>query len=145
MDENTIRMLERSFAEFAKGKEAAAALFYERLFALDPSLRALFTRTDMKAQQMKLMAALGLVVGKLRLLGDVVPVLEALAVKHVAYGVEERHYETVGTALIQTLSLFFADRFTPELREAWLGAYGTVSGVMVAAASRAQSAGVAAE
>jgi hemoglobin-like flavoprotein len=137
MDENTIRMLETSFAEFARGKEASAALFYERLFALDPSLRRLFTSTDMKAQHMKLMAALGLVVGKLRLLGEVVPVLQNLAVKHVGYGVEERHYETVGAALIQALSLSFGRRFTPELRQAWLGAYGLVSGVMIAAAGRA--------
>lgn len=145
MDENTIRMLEQSFAEFAKGKDASAALFYERLFVLDPSLRKLFTSTDMKAQHMKLMAALGLVAGKLRTLGEIVPVLEGLAVKHVAYGVEERHYETVGAALIQTLSLSFGSRFTPELREAWLGVYGTVSGVMIAAANRADLAPVAAE
>src|SRR5688500_17913171 len=81
MDENTTRLLEESFVEVAKDKEAAAALFYERLFALDPSLRGMFTGTDMRAQQMKLMAALGLVVGKLRMLGDIVPVLEGLAVK----------------------------------------------------------------
>lgn len=136
MDENTIRLLETSFAEVAKDKEAAAALFYERLFALDPSLRAMFLSTDMRSQQMKLIAALALVVGKLRTLGDVVPVLESLAVKHVAYGVAERHYQTVGAALIQTLSLSFGNRFTPELREAWLRAYGIVSGVMIAAAAR---------
>ena len=145
MDETTIRALETSFAEFAKGKEASAALFYERLFVNDPSLRSMFTSTDMRAQQIKLMAALGLVVGKLRTLGDVVPVLQGLAVKHVAYGVEEHHYETVGAALIQSLALTFGSRFTPDLRAAWIGAYGAVSGVMIDAARQAQMPGVAAE
>ena len=91
------------------------------------------------------MAALALVVGKLRQLDEVIPVLENLAVKHVAYGVEERHYATVGQALIQTLSLAFGEGFTPELRGAWLTAYGAISGVMIAAASRAQASGIAAE
>ena len=45
MDDRTINILETTFAEFAKGGEEAAALFYERLFALDPSLRRLFVNS----------------------------------------------------------------------------------------------------
>lgn len=145
MDEQTIGLLQESFAEVMAMRTEAAALFYERLFAIDPALRPLFHDADMRSQEMKLMAALALVVGKLRELGAVIPVLETLAVKHVAYGVEERHYETVGSALIQTLSLAFGPRFTPELRHAWLAAYGAISGVMIAAARRSQEAPVAAE
>lgn len=145
MDEQTIRLLQASFAEVMAMRAEAAALFYERLFALDPALRPLFHDTDMRSQEMKLMAALALVVGKLRQLDEVIPVLETLAVKHVAYGVEGHHYATVGQALIQTLSLAFGDRFTAELRNAWLTAYGAISGVMIAAASRSQVPGVAAE
>lgn len=145
MDEQTITLLQDSFAEVMAIRQEAAALFYERLFALDPALRPLFGDTDMRSQGMKLTAALALVVGKLRGLGEVIPVLENLAVKHVAYGVEERHYATVGVALIQTLALAFGDRFTPELRAAWQIAYGTVSGVMIAAARDAEVPSVAAE
>lgn len=145
MDEQTIGLLQESFAEVMAMRTEAAALFYERLFAIDPALRPLFHDADMRSQEMKLMAALALVVGKLRELGAVIPVLETLAVKHVAYGVEERHYETVGSALIQTLSLAFGPRFTPQLRNAWLAAYGAISGVMIAAARRSQEAPVAAE
>ena len=136
MDERTITLLQDSFADVMAMRQEAAALFYERLFALDPSLKPLFSDADMRSQEMKLMAALALVVGKLRQLGEVVPVLETLAVRHVAYGVEEHHYATVGQALIQTLSLAFGQRFTPELRTAWLSAYGAISGAMIAAARR---------
>ncbi len=145
MDEQTIKLLQESFAEVMGMRAEAAALFYERLFAIDPALRPLFGEADMRSQEMKLMAALALVVGKLRQLGEVIPVLETLAVKHVAYGVEERHYATVGQALIQTLSLAFGARFTPELRNAWLTAYGAISGVMIAAANKAEAARAAAE
>ena len=145
MDEQTIRLLEASFAEVMAIRAEAAALFYERLFALDPALRPLFHDADMRSQEVKLMAALALVVGKLRQLDEVIPVLETLAVRHAGYGVEERHYATVGEALIQTLSLAFGERFTPELRGAWLTAYGAISGLMIAAAGRAQVSGIAAE
>lgn len=145
MNEQTIRILETTFAEVARKREAAAALFYERLFALDPSLQRLFLNADMKDQQIKLMAALGFVVGGLRDLSKVVPVLESLGAKHVAYGVEDQHYETVGAALLQTLSLAFGEQFTPEIRAAWTAAYGTVSGVMIEAARRAAGAAQAAE
>lgn len=145
MDEQTIRILEATFAEVARNKDGAAALFYERLFALDPALRQLFLNADMREQQVKLMAALGFVVGSLRDLSRVVPVLEDLGARHVAYGVEDRHYETVGAALLQTLSLAFGEQFTAEVRAAWSAAYGTVSSVMIEAARRAKSEAQAAE
>ena len=144
MDEQTITLLEQSFAAFAAGKEDSAALFYERLFALDPSLKRLFVNSDMRSQHIKLMAALGLVIQNLRGLDLVVPKLQELAVRHVGYGVTTQHYDTVGTALIQTFALSLGNRFTPEARSAWVAAYGLVSGVMIAATEQALT-GVAAE
>ena len=135
MQETDIVMLEESFAEVAAASEDAAELFYERLFVHDPSLRAMFASSDMKEQGRKLMAALFLVVSSLRKLDAIVPALETLAIKHVSYGVRDEHYATVGTALIETLSLFFAQRFTFEYRRVWILAYETVAAVMKAAAN----------
>ncbi|MEK1932945.1 MAG: globin family protein [Pararhizobium sp.] len=135
MQETEIIMLENSFAEVLSVRDDAAALFYERLFVNDPSLKHLFLQADMREQGKKLMAALALVVGSLRKLELVVPTLKTLAVKHMDYGVRDEHYATVGIALLETLSLFFGERFTPDLRSAWAGAYGTVSAVMIEAAN----------
>ena len=135
MREAEIVMLESSFAEVVAVREQAAELFYERLFVHDPSLRAMFANTDMKDQGRKLVAALSLVISSLRKLDTVIPALEKLAVKHVAYGVRDKHYEVVGKALIETLSLFFADRFTLEYRRIWTSAYQTVACLMMAAAN----------
>jgi hemoglobin-like flavoprotein len=145
MNEETITLLQKSFLEFSKGKEESAALFYERLFALDPSLRKLFVHVEMKSQQTKLMAALALVINNLRDLSGVVPVLESLALRHINYGVEDQHYKTVGTALIQSMALFFGPRFDAATREAWVTAYGAVSQVMIDAVHRSKMAGQAAE
>lgn len=143
MDNDKIILLETSFAEVTLAKEQAAALFYERLFANDPSLRSLFDQSDLQAQGKKLMAALGFVVAGLRRPETVVPTLENLAVRHLEYGVKDAHYATVGTALIETLALYFGSRFTLELRAAWVEAYGLVSTVMRGAADAAPGAAVA--
>lgn len=129
-----IRLIRDSFAELVPIGDTVAELFYRRLFAIDPGLAPLFAATDRKAQGRKLMAALGFVVnGADRPLTLLVP-LQALARRHVGYGVQDEHYATVGEALIETLAAYFGRRFTPELRDAWLAAYSLVSSVMIDAA-----------
>lgn len=137
MRDDEIKMLQASFAEVSLARDAAAALFYERLFANDPSLKPMFARTDMRTQGQKLMGALSLVIGSLRKFDSLRPVLSTMAVRHAGYGVRDEHYAVVGKALIETLAQFFGDRFTADLRAAWLGAYAAVSGEMKAAAARA--------
>ncbi|MGF1626425.1 MAG: globin family protein [Alphaproteobacteria bacterium] len=134
MTPEQISLLQESFAELAPLRDAVAAAFYDQLFAIDPALAPMFAETDRTVQGRKLMAALALVVGSAdRPLALVVP-LQALARRHVGYGVEESHYETVGEALIDTLATHFGPRFTPALRDAWLAAYTLVSSVMIDAA-----------
>jgi hemoglobin-like flavoprotein len=58
----------------------------------------------------------------------------ALGRRHVIYGVEERHYETVGAALLWTLAAGLGEAFTPDLRAAWTAAYKLVSNTMIEAA-----------
>jgi len=121
--------------------DAAAGLFYERLFEVNPALRAHFAATDMQAQRGKLLQALGLVVASLDRLDGLVPALEALGRRHGGYGVREEHYRQVGAALLWTLERGLGDAWTPEAAEAWAEAYACVSGIMMAAAEPARAVG----
>jgi nitric oxide dioxygenase len=112
----------------------AAALFYERLFAIDPSTRPLF-RGDMKSQGAKLMAAIAAVVKSLDRIETMLDDLRALARRHDRYGVQEAHYASVGAALLWTLEQGLGFDFTPEVQEAWATAYGLLSSAMIAATS----------
>jgi hemoglobin-like flavoprotein len=134
MTPQQISLVEASFRAIFPIRDAAAEIFYRRLFALDPGLRPLFARTDMADQGKKLMASIAFVVGGLKNAETIVPAIEALARRHVGYGVEPGHYRTVGAALIETLDEGLGDAFTPEVHEAWTAAYGLLSGVMLAAA-----------
>jgi hemoglobin-like flavoprotein len=114
--------------------ETAANPFYTRLFELDPSLRYLF-KGDMTDQGKKLMATLKIVVNSLDRLEATLPAVQELGRRHVGYGVEDYHYETVGTALLWTLSQGLGEQFTPEVEAAWGTAYLLLAGAMKAAAA----------
>ena len=60
----------------------------------------------------------------------VVPAVEALGRRHVAYGAEAGHYDTVGDALPDTLRATLGDDFGFEVEEAWATAYRTLAAVM---------------
>lgn len=120
-------------------KEKAAELFYSRLFTLDPSLKPLF-KGDMKDQGRKLMAAIATVVMGLTELPKIVPIAQDMGRRHVGYGVKDNHYDTVAAALLWTLEQGLGKEFTPEVRDAWTGAYTTLASVMKTAANENRGA-----
>jgi hemoglobin-like flavoprotein len=139
MTPTQIQLVQSSFAKVLPIADTAAAIFYDRLFELAPQVRALF-KGDMVEQGRKLMAMLRTVVNLLDKPDVLVPAAQRLAERHVGYGALPAHYAVVGEALIDTLAKGLGDAFTPETREAWLAAYGTLSSVMIAAAAALPSA-----
>ena len=133
MTPQQIAAVKQSFALVVPIKEKAAELFYNRLFEIDPSTKPLF-RSDMGEQGKKLMAALATVVGGLADVSRILPTVQKLAKGHVAYGVEPRHYDSVGKALLWTLEQGLGPKFTPEVRDAWASAYALLSDAMKNAA-----------
>lgn len=131
-----IEAVKKSWSNVVPIADQAAVLFYERLFTLDPSLRALF-KSDMTEQRKLLMTMLGTAVGGLDRLDAIVPAIQALGRRHKGYGVTDAHFATVGQALLWTLEQGLGDAFTPDVREAWTAAFGLVSGTMKDAAQAA--------
>ncbi|AWK86298.1 globin family protein [Azospirillum thermophilum] len=134
MTPEQIVLVQDSFKQVAAIKDKAAALFYNRLFELDPSLRPLF-KGDIAEQGQKLMATIGIAVQNLKRPDAILDTVRALGVRHKAYGVTDAHYDTVATALLDTLATAFGPAFTPDLRAAWTAMYGMVADVMKQAAA----------
>ncbi len=94
--------------------EVAGALFYERLFALNPGFRPLF-KDDMRVQGVKLMTMLAMVVYNLPEPGQILPAIRDLAVRHIEYGVKLADYDALREALLWTLEQALGKDF-PALR-----------------------------
>ena len=139
MNEAQIELIQSSFAKVAPIADDAAALFYGRLFELDPELKPLF-KSDLKEQGAKLMKMLGMVVNGLKNLDALVPAVQDLGKRHVDYGVTAPMYATVGEALIWTLGQGLGEAFTDEVKDAWLAAYGVLNTVMCEAAYGTETA-----
>jgi len=129
-------LVQQSFATIQPIADDAAALFYRRLFEIDPSLQKMF-RGDMADQRRKLMQMLTAAVKGLDRLEQLVPVVEDLGRRHATYGVDDAHYDTVGAALLWTLEKGLGDAFTAEVEAAWVTVYGLLAGTMKKAAKEA--------
>ncbi len=124
-----IQLIRQTFAFVEPRAEVMALVFYQRLFTLDPSLRPLF-RTNIDEQGQKLMQMLGVAVALLEQPFALEPTLEALGRRHAGYGVEDRHYDTVGEALLDTLEECLGSAFTHEVMDAWATLYAIVANAM---------------
>jgi hemoglobin-like flavoprotein len=133
------RLVQESFEQVAPISELAASLFYERLFELNPKLRHLF-KGDLKEQGRKLMQMLAVVVKGLDRPNELVVAAQALGQRHVAYGVKDEDYETVGAALLWTLAKGLGAAFTAEVKDAWAAAYKLLTAAMTSTVAPSQAA-----
>jgi hemoglobin-like flavoprotein len=124
------RLVQDSWEQVVPIADTAAALFYGRLFELDPTLQRLFAATNMKVQGKMLMQMLAVAVKGLDNLEELVPALESLGRRHVRYGVKDAHYDTVGAAFLWTLERGLGNAFTPAVRDAWAEAYSVLATVL---------------
>jgi hemoglobin-like flavoprotein len=104
------------------------ALFYERLFAIDPALRA-FLRRHRSAGAAAQLAALATVLGGL---DRPTPCCRRWPISAAGsvFGVVDRHYDRVGEALLWTLEQGLGAAWTDDVHAAWVAAYGLVADAM---------------
>ena len=135
MTNEQINLVRTSFEKIAPIAEQAAALFYAKLFDLDPKLKWLF-KGDMKTQEAKLMQMLELAVKSLEHFEEIAPAVRAMGGRHTTYGVEECHYETVGAALLWMLEKALSKQFTAQTKEAWTAVYNLLAETMMEGSRR---------
>src|SRR5262245_29016740 len=136
------RLVRDTWKQVVPVADAAAGMFYRRLFAIDPSTRKLFRATDMVAQRKKLLQTLSFAINGLDDFGALTSKVEDLGRRHAGYGVIDAHYDSVGAALLWTLEQGLGQAWTPTAAAAWTEVYGLLSGIMRKAAAQADVAPV---
>lgn len=138
MTPHQIDIVRTSWLAIAADLDTLTAKFYTFLFDIDASAARLFNGVDMAAQREKLALSLAVLVKALDDPDRLLPALAALGKRHVNYGVDHRHFHSVGEALLRAIAATLGDACTRDVHDAWTEAYALVSAVMRRALIRAR-------
>ena len=130
MTPDQVALVRSSWPRVSATVDELTAAFYSRLFEIDVSAARLFAGVDMTAQRTKLAQALAVIVHALDDPDALLPALAVIGRRHACYGVEDRHFDSVGEALLWALAETGGHEFTPEARAAWASAYALAVSVM---------------
>jgi hemoglobin-like flavoprotein len=138
-DEDT-RLVQESWSKIEFVHEMVAELFYTRLFELDPASEEIFPATTRERQQ-KFAAFTSATVHALDRTETLLPVVRALGVRHPELARNDRFHADVALALLWTLEKSLRRDFTPQVKSAWIAAYGVLSQTLrTSLSSEAQAA-----
>jgi len=134
MTTQEIQIVKKTWGSVSKlDPTIAGTLFYTRLFAGQPEIKAMF-KTSIEEQSAKLISMINYAITKLDKPGSMLEEVARLAKRHVHYGVQPGHYLQVGNALIWTLAQALEDQWNEEIRNAWVSCYTLLSNTMIEAA-----------
>jgi hemoglobin-like flavoprotein len=126
-------LVQCSFAVVKPMGERGAALFFDRLFQLDPALRPIISE-ELRGE---LMEMIGVAVGGLDRMDQILRLVEDLGRRYAAYGIRDEHYRTVAEALLWTLEKGLGENFTPPVKEACGVVYFKIATAMQRGAANA--------
>jgi hemoglobin-like flavoprotein len=78
------------------------------------------------------------VIENLRNPGALTEALKGLGARNVKYGALIEYYPVVGSSLLKTFEQYLGDDCTPEIKQAWVNAYGVITEVMLEGAEYSQ-------
>ena len=118
-----------SFQRSGPGASSAAAVFHGRLLALDPSLGALFQGV-LADQMRRLLQLLGSAANGIEPLARLASEARQLGFNHASHHLTQKHFDTMGEALLWTLANRLGTDFTHDILNAWGNAYWILAETM---------------
>lgn len=115
--------------------DRAAALFFDRLMAIDASAFALFANDDLSDRARTFRRMMAELVALLDHPVDVVSRAAALGRRHAGYGVRDGHYRSMLDALLWVLEVLAPSPDTAAVHAAWNEAFALVAAIMRRAGS----------
>lgn len=134
MTPSQVDLVQQSFKTLGAQTAEASRIFYEELFRLAPDLRMIFP-DDLGRQKEKFTQAMGVIVKNLTQISLVSDDIVAIGRRHMAYDIEDEHFEVFGEALLRMLDRIFGQDMTGDMRDAWAAAYEMIMRVMQDAAN----------
>ncbi len=126
------KLLKQSFQNLTHKTQELADIFYQTLFERYPSVKPLFSKTDLSEQKKKLTQTIATIIHGVDQIETLVPAIKKLGLNHNAYQAKEEHYPAVGECLMYALEQTMEDKWNPEIKKAWVDAYEVISTTMIA-------------
>jgi hemoglobin-like flavoprotein len=133
MDSREITLVQNSFRRILPSADRTAALFFARLFEIDPALRHQLTGDHSTAGR-KLMQALSLAINGLHCPAMLSPLVRRIGMRGAGALLGNGRPEAVGAALLWALEKSSGQPFPLETRNAWNRAYWFLAGSLKAGA-----------
>jgi hemoglobin-like flavoprotein len=133
-----IETLRTSFRALAARGDEMAGQFYLRLFARQPSLRAVLPRDEWQRNR-DLLTGLGMVVKNLHRLGAVEHLLMEFGAKAARAGVTPQQYGVARESMLDAMRGVAGSAWTEELEEGWGTALNTAASVVLLGAGRSRA------
>ena len=130
MTTQQIALVKNTWSEMLVLEQDPGIYFYDRLFGIDPSLKALF-KIDMNEQARKFIEMITYVAFKLDRFDEILQDAVDLGKRHQQYNVPTGAYKTVLLALIATLKENLGDDWNDDAEHAWKLAYGKLTHAMI--------------
>jgi hemoglobin-like flavoprotein len=128
-DSETVALLRKSVARLRSRAEEVSSVFYDRLFAVEPTLRSLFVG-DLKTQQLKFIQTLAMFVEGMDEPAKTLPIVHDLGKRHIDYAVKPEYFPTLKSVLLWTFDQQLGDELTAEVRDAWSNVYDLLATTM---------------
>jgi hemoglobin-like flavoprotein len=121
-------LVRTSFAKIVLVPDVGA-MFYDRLFSIDPSLRSLFKDNIVETGRL-LMTVVSVAIDNLDQIERIIPAIRNLGRRHRGYGVKRADYEAGKDAFLWAIEQALGEDFTPPVRDAWLTWYQLLAAEM---------------
>ncbi|KAL6872102.1 flavohemoglobin [Trichoderma novae-zelandiae] len=107
--------------------------FYANMLAAHPELKNYFSLRNQQtgAQQAALADSVLAAATHIDNLAVIAGAVERIAQKHASLFIQPEHYPIVGKYLIGAFEQILGDAFTPDIKEAWVVAYGLLADIFV--------------
>ncbi|HKS45615.1 MAG TPA: globin domain-containing protein [Amycolatopsis sp.] len=129
-----VRLIRGSWVKAESYLPEVTQFFYGMLFTLAPATRDFFP-INMDVQRNRMVRALVQVVQMVDQPDDLLPYLRHLGRDHRKFGVEPKHYEAIGTALLAAMRTQLGRDWTPDVERAWAEAFTIIARQMQEAAA----------
>ncbi len=120
-----------TWKKLERRRDDLGALFYSKLFAREPSLRAMF-QNDIAVQASLLGNTLSFAVTNLRRSDALLPVVRQLGRTHALRGVGEKHYALAASPLLDALGEMLGPDWDAAAEAAWAAFYAMIVDEMTA-------------